>query len=127
MVALPGTLALRGIGDLVGEVSQQAGVFLLPEHHAVGGAAVAPGAACLLVVLFNRFGQREMDHGPNVRLVDAESEGDRPNQHAYFVRHPAFLVVLARSGVHFAVVRRGGNALIFQKIDRLFHRVIVGE
>ncbi len=58
VIALPGAVALGGVGDLVGEKSEQTGVLFLPEHDAVGGLAIASGASGFLVILLDGFRQR---------------------------------------------------------------------
>jgi hypothetical protein len=45
MVALPGTLFLGGVDNLLDEVCQQTSIPFLPEQETVGGQAVATGAA----------------------------------------------------------------------------------
>ena len=83
--------------------------------------AIAPGAPRLLVILFDGFRQREMNHRAHRGLVDAQSESDRADQHANFVGHPHLLVAPACSGIHPAVIGDGGDSLLLQKIHRLFH------
>ena len=76
VVALPGAVALGRVADLVGEIAEQAGVLLLPQQDAIGGIAIAAGAAGLLIILLDRFGQGEVNHGADGGFVDAEAEGD---------------------------------------------------
>ena len=61
VVALPGALLFRRILQLVDEIRQQAGVLGLPEQDAIGGQAVAAGAARFLVILLDGFGQRRYE------------------------------------------------------------------
>ncbi len=71
-------LALLHVGRAVREeavVAEHVGVRV--EEHAVGGDAVAPGAADLLVVRLERARHVAVDHVADVRLVDAHPERDR--------------------------------------------------
>src|SRR5712691_6669131 len=108
-VALPGSLPLCRVGYLLDEVRQQAGITLLPEQKAISQKPVAPGAPRLLIILFDRFRQREMNHGAHGGFIDAEAERDRADQHAHSVRHPALLVAPPVVDLHLAVIRDGGN------------------
>ena len=58
VIALPRALLLRGVGDLVDEISQQADIALLPQQETVRGFAITPGASGFLVILLDRFRQR---------------------------------------------------------------------
>ena len=49
-VSLPGPVGLRGILDLLDEVSQQSRIPALPEKYAISRLTVAPGAPGLLDV-----------------------------------------------------------------------------
>src|SRR3989475_11008039 len=113
-IALPGTLLLCRVGYLLDEVRQQAGITLLPEQKAISRKPVAPGAPRLLVILLNRFRQREMNHGAYGSFVDTQSESYGAHQHGHFVRHPAFLVAPSSAGIHLAVICNGGNSLVPQ-------------
>ena len=85
------------------------------------GSAIASGASRFLVILLDRFRQREMNHRAHRRLVDAQSEGDRAHQHAHFVRHPAFLIAPPQVAFHLAVISDGGNSCSSEEIHRLFN------
>ena len=67
VIALPRPLFFRGIGDLLDEVRQQAGVPLLPQQNANCRLSIATGAAGFLVVLLHRLGQRQMDYGADIQ------------------------------------------------------------
>ncbi len=71
VITLPGALFLRRVSDLPDEVRQQACVALLPEQNAIRWKAVASGAPRLLVILFDRLRQREMNYGAHRCFVDA--------------------------------------------------------
>src|SRR5258708_207827 len=62
VIALPGALLFRRIGDLVDKIGQQSHVALLPQQDAISRLPIAPCASGLLIVLLDRLGQREMDH-----------------------------------------------------------------
>src|SRR2546427_10817983 len=113
-IALPGALLLCRVGYLLDEVRQQAGITLLPEQKAISQKPVAPGAPRLLVVLLDRFRQREMNHGAYGSFVDTQSESYGAHQHAHFVRHPALLVAPSSAGIHLAVICNGGASLVPQ-------------
>src|SRR5712692_9889733 len=115
-IALPGTRLLCRVGYLLDEVRQQAGIALLPEQKAISRMPVAPGASRLLVILLDRFRQREMNHGAYGSLVDTQSESYGAHQHAHFVRHPALLVAPSSPGIHLAVICNGGNSLLLEEI-----------
>jgi hypothetical protein len=117
VVAIPGAVFFLGAADAVDKESVQAIVFLLPEDVAVRGQSIAPGAAGLLIELFDAFGQAEADHGADVGFVDAETESDRADEHASFFGHPLFLILAARGSVHLAVIADGGDAVFFKEID----------
>ena len=127
VIALPGAVALGGVGDLVGEKSEQAGVLFLPEHDAVGGLAIASGASGFLVILLDGFRQREMNDGADGGLINSQPKGNGADQHAHFVGHPALLIAAAVVRVHFAVVADGGDALVLEKIHRLFYAIDGGR
>ena len=62
-----------------------------------------------------------MNHRAYGGFVDAEAERNRADQHAHFVRHPAFLIAPPVGGLHLAVIGNGGNPDPLEKIRRLFH------
>src|SRR5258708_7972823 len=103
VIALPGTIALAGVENLVGEKAEQSGVLFAPEQNAVGGSAVTAGASGFLIILFDGLGQREVDDGAHGGFVDAESESDCADQDANFVGHPALLVAPALIVLHLGV------------------------
>src|SRR5439155_16591391 len=84
VIALPGALFLSRVRELVDEMRQQPDVALLPQQRTVGRLAVASGAARLLIILLDRLRHREMNYSSHRRLVDSQSEGDRPDQHGHF-------------------------------------------
>src|SRR5260370_40342379 len=80
VVTLPGALFLRRIVNLADEIRVQARIAFLPQKNAIGWQAVASCAARFLVILFNRFQQREMNDGAHGGFVDAHAEGERSRQ-----------------------------------------------
>ena len=119
VVSLPGALLLPGVRGLFDEVSEQADVALLPQQNAIGRQTIASGATRLLVILFDRLRQREMNHGPDSGLIDAQAEGDGANEHAHLILHPAFLVDATCRSVHLSMVGQRGYSLSFEEGDRL--------
>ena len=61
-------------------------------------AAVAAGAADLLVVAFHAAGQRGVDDGADVRLVDAHAEGDGRDDDVELAREEIGLHLFAARG-----------------------------
>ena len=70
-------------------------VALLPEQNAICGATVPARASRLLVILLDRWRQRQVNDRSNGGFIDAKPERDRPHQHAHFIGHPALLILTA--------------------------------
>jgi hypothetical protein len=121
VVTLPGALLFFGICDFADEVTEQARVTLLPKENAIRCLAIASGAAGLLVILLDRLWVREVNHSPHSCFVDAQAERNCADEHANFVGHPAFLVLLARGVAHFCVIGEGRDSPFRQKSHGLFH------
>src|ERR1700741_5438372 len=107
VITLPASLLLRLVGEQPYEICEKTCVAPAPEKNAIGGKSVAAGTAGLLVILLNRFRQGEMDHSAHGGFVDAKTEGNRSDENAHFVRHPALLILAAGGGIHFAVIGEG--------------------
>src|SRR5271154_1344350 len=122
-ISLPRPVALLRVRNLIGKKSQQPGIFFLPQQNAIRTLAIAPRPSRLLVILLNRFRQRQVNHRPHRRLVDAQTKSDSANQHPHFVGHPPLLAAPPRIGSHLAVISHGGDVAIFQKIDSLLHAI----
>ena len=121
VVALPGTFLFAGIFDFADEEGVQASVFPLPEEKAIGGEGVAPGAACLLVILLDALREREMNDRADGGFVNAQAEGHGADHDAHFVGHPFFLILAARGALHLAVIADGGDAVFLEEIDGVTH------
>ena len=80
------------------------------EQHALAGQTVAPGAARLLIVAFERFGQVVVHDQPHVGLVDAHAEGDGRHDDERVVADELFLRLAAQRGVQPGVVGQRGQA-----------------
>ena len=119
-IALPAALLLGWIADLFDEMREQSRISLLPKQHAIGGKTVASRTARFLVILLDRFRQREMDHSANGGFIDPQAKGDGADQHADFVGHPSFLVAPAGGVVHLAVVADGFDSGFGEQDDGLF-------
>lgn len=117
VIALPGAVFFLRVANLVDEEGAQGVVFLLPEEIAVGGEAIAAGAAGFLIELLNTVGKAEADDGADVGLVDAEAEGDGADKDVNLFAHPAFLIGAAGGGVHLAVIADSGDAVLLEEID----------
>ena len=96
-------------------------VPFLPEQYAIRRPPIPSRAARLLVVLLDRLRQRQVNHGPYRRFVDAQPERDGSHQHPHFVRHPSFLILPAQGRFHFRVIRNRRNPALLQVFDRLLH------
>ena len=66
-----GVWASREYGHVAGAV----------EQDAIAWITVPPGTAALLVIAFQGLGHIVMDHEPDIRLVDAQAEGDGGDDH----------------------------------------------
>src|SRR5271166_1707057 len=117
VVALPGTVFFLGVADAVDEEGAQGIVFLLPEEVAIGGQAIASGAAGFLIELLDAVRQAEAHDGPDIWFVDAEAEGDGADEDAGLFGHPLFLIFAAGAAVHLAMVADGGDAALFEEIN----------
>src|SRR5215472_15103437 len=120
VISLPGAFPLAGVLDLVGKVSQQAGILLTPKQNTVGRFSVASRASRFLVILLQGLGQRQMNHGTDSGLVDPEAKGDCADHHRYFIGHPAFLIPTTVIGPHLGVIGHSRDSLVFQLLDGLF-------
>lgn len=102
-----GDAAGVGVG-LLDEELVDAGVDVVEEEQAVGGLAVAAGAADFLVVGFEGSGQVDVYDGAHVGAVDAHAKGVGGDGDAGFSAHEAVLGVAAGFVVHAAVVGDDG-------------------
>ena len=118
VIALPGAIFFLRVANLIDEEGAQGIVFFLPEEEAIGGQAVATGAAGLLIELLDAVRQTETNHRAHIRFIDAEAEGDGADEDVHFLRHPPFLVGAAGVGVHLPVIADGGDAIFLQTIDK---------
>ena len=87
-------------------------VLGLVEQHAVGGDAVAAGAAGLLVVALERAREVVVDDEAEVLLVDAEAERVRRD-------HQARLAVLHERALHALAILRAHPAVVAPALDAL--------
>src|ERR1700690_3015719 len=102
-IAVPTSISLRFVAELIYEVCEETDVLLAPQENAIGGKAVATGAAGFLVILLDRFRQSEVDYGAHGGFIDAEAESDRADEDGNFVGHPKLLILAATVAIHFAV------------------------
>src|SRR5246127_4426241 len=121
MIALPASLLFRLVSQQADEICEKARIAPAPKQNAIGGKPIATGTAGFLVILLNRFRQCEMYHRADGSLVDAETEGNRANEDANFVRHPPLLILTAGVRFHLAVIRESRNLALFEKFDRGSH------
>ena len=88
------------------------------EQDGARGLAVAAGAADLLVVALDGAGQRGVDDGADVGLVDAHAEGDGGDDDFELAGEEVALDALAGGGVEAGVV--GGGELRAEVRGELF-------
>src|SRR6266404_2112094 len=119
--ALLASLLLHRFRNLAYEIFLPDEINTSPEKEAIGGKAVAAGAACFLVVLLDTLRESKMNDGAHGGLVDSQAEGHGAHQDAHFVGHPLFLVFAAGAAIHLAVIADGGDAVFFEEIDGFSH------
>jgi len=107
-VALPEVFGR--IRDLIGEEAKQARIRFSPQQNTVGGIPIPPGATGFLVELLYRLGQRQVNHRSNGRLIDSETESNRPHEHSHLIRHPALLIPAPILRLHLGMVWNSLNA-----------------
>jgi hypothetical protein len=103
-----GALLLGGVSDLVEEVVLFGDVAAAEEQEAIAGEAIAAGAASLLVIAFDVFGEIVVDDPANVGFVNAHAEGDGGADDFGLVAEEEFLVTGTFGGFEPGVVRFGG-------------------
>mmetsp|Transcript_71962 Transcript_71962/g.203211 ORF Transcript_71962/g.203211 Transcript_71962/m.203211 type:complete len:381 (+) Transcript_71962:472-1614(+) len=92
------------------------------EHEdAVGGLAVAPRPAALLVVVLHRLGHRVVHDEADVVLVDAHPERDRGDYDLLPARHPGEVGPLAVRLQPLRVVRDGPHPALHEPVDDVVH------
>src|SRR5580700_1685857 len=118
LIALPASLLFRLVGEQADEIREKTRIAPAPEQNAIGGKPIPTGTASFLVILLDRFRQSEMDHSADGSLVDAETESNRADEDADFVRHPSLLILATGVGFHLAVIRESRDLVPFQKFNR---------
>jgi hypothetical protein len=113
-----GLLALDRRGALVDLGAAQADVVGAVEGERVGGGAVAPGPADLLVIGLDGLRQVGMGDEADVGLVDAHAEGDRGADHQPVLALEAFLGPAALVGLEAGVVGHRGVAGLGQRLGQ---------
>ena len=97
-------------------------VLLVVDEDAVGRAAVAPGAARLLVVALQVARHVVVDDEAHVGLVDAHAEGVRGHHDRGAVVEEVVLVLAPLLRREARVVARRGKAVVPQKVADLLDR-----
>ena len=90
------------------------------ESHAAAFQAVAAGAACFLIIVFDAFGDIEMDDKADVGFVDTHAEGDRGYDNVDLFHQEVILRVAARSGVQAGMVGRSFDVVDDQRFCDVF-------
>ena len=94
-------------------------VGVAEKEHRVGERTVAAGAADLLVVALDRRGERGVDDGAHVRLVDAHAERGRGDDDVELAAQEAGLDVGADGGGETCVIS-GSVELVAERLRGLF-------
>ena len=102
---------LFGDGLALHEFLEFLDILVAVEGQAVALAAVTSGAAGLLVVAFERFGDVVVDHVAHVGFVDTHAEGDRGDDDVDPLHEEVVLVGGTRGGIHAGMVGPGADAV----------------
>ena len=85
----------------------------------MGGQAVAPGAAGLLVIAFDVLGHVQVRHKTHIGLVNAHAKRNGGHHHnALFAQKPV-LVPLPNARIHPRVIGQGQQAMLHQGLRHL--------
>ena len=96
------------------------------EQDAVGGSAVASGAAGLLIICLHALGHVAVDDVGNVRLVDAHAEGVRGDHDGAAVADEILLILPPLVRAESGVVTRGGETAALQQLADLLDALARG-
>ena len=96
------------------------------EQDAVGGSAVASGAAGLLIICLHALGHVAVDDVGNVRLVDAHAEGVRGDHDGAAVADEILLILPPLVRAESGVVARGGETAALQQLADLLDALARG-
>ena len=96
------------------------------EQDAVGGSAVAPGAAGLLIIRLYALGHVAVDDVGDVRFVDAHAEGVRGDHDGAAVADEILLILPPLLRAEPGVVARGGEAAALQQLADLLDALARG-
>ena len=99
------------MGSLVEEELVNFAVGVAVEKDGAAGETVATGAADLLVEGFDGGGERGVDDGADVGLVDSHSEGDGGDDDFELSGLEVVLHALADAGVEAGMVGGGGKVV----------------
>src|SRR5690606_38569025 len=86
------------------------------------GQAVATGAARFLIVALDILREVHVYYVPDVRLVDAHSEGNRGDDDANVVAEKHLLVLCALVAIHSSVIGKGLKSAFLKIACQLLRR-----
>ena len=90
-------------------------------HPRVRRQAIAPGAACLLVIALDVFGHVQVRHKAHIGFVDAHAKSHGGHHHHAVFAQEFVLVSLAHARFQTRVVRQRTDARLHQHGGDLFH------
>ena len=127
-----GDLRRRELGVVVANLVDEEFLGVLVARtaiqNALRGAAIAAGAARLLVIGFEAGGNVVVHHKADVGLVDPHAKGVGGNDHRAGVVHEVFLALLAGGSIHAGVVGADGavRETLLKQGGQLFHQAAGG-
>ena len=92
------------------------------EQHAIGGEPVASGSAGFLLIIFERFGERGVNHEAHVGFVNAHSKGDSGDDDLALVAQERLLRFAALFVVHSGVIGSGFESRTGKFVREFFSR-----
>ena len=110
---------LFGDGLALHELLEFLNILIAVKGQAVTLAAVTAGAAGLLVVPLQRFGNVVVNDVAHVGLVDAHAESDRGDDHLDALHQEIVLVGSPRHGVHARMVGQRTDAVGDEQLGKL--------
>ena len=110
---------LFGDGLALHELLEFLDVLVTVKGQAVALAAVAAGAARLLVIAFERLGNVVVDDIAHVGFVDAHAESDRRHDHLDALHQEVVLIGGARRRIHTGMVGQRPDAIGHEQLGQL--------
>ena len=118
-------LPVRGVP--IDEVFQHRQLGAARQHHAAGGEAITSGAAYLLAVVLDGFGQIVVNDPADIGLVDAHAKGDGGDDAVESAGHEVVLDLAAQGGIQPRMIGTGADADGLQLIGALLRTLLQGD